>query len=103
MYICWTQTEMSYAVIATTIPTAQRLMMDLMTYYHGGGFNNTTTQSGTGTRAGEAYRMRTLGGKARQRTEVTGKASPEERNTDGDDDSQELIIRKNVDVDVTFE
>ena len=55
-YICWTQAEMSYAVIGATLPTARRLVLDLITFYNGGYFGSTAE---SGDRSG-AYQMTKL-------------------------------------------
>ena len=96
-YICWTQAEMSYAVIGATLPTTRRLVLDLITLYNGGYFGNTVSESGT--RSG-TYRVTKLTSRVKRNTELASTRTVQDAACDdGDNDSQEMIIRK----DVTFE
>ncbi|TKA41421.1 hypothetical protein B0A54_06324 [Friedmanniomyces endolithicus] len=92
-YICLTQAELSYSIIAATIPAARTLVTDLITYYNSGGMGSAA--STTGSRA-NTYQMRTLKSKSSARREsdhgYLGNAQNQRDN--GDADSQELIIRK---------
>ena len=103
-YICWTQTELSFAVIAATIPTARKLVLDLITYYNGGGFGSSTRLgTGAGGTEGENYEMKSLqmlGSRNSKGLGHTGSVHASRAVRDADNDSQEMIIKKEVTVDV---
>jgi len=92
-YICLTQAELSYSIIAATIPAARTLVTDLITYYNSGGMGSGA--STTGSRA-NTYQMRTLKSKssARRESEHGYLGNAQNQRDNGDADSQELIIRK---------
>lgn len=120
-YICWTQAELTYSIIAATIPTARRLMLDFITYYNGGNFN--TSESRTGTRTGnskgglsnnsqgESIQMRSFrstGGKKSNLGYATvsrlGRAREgDEEGRMGDGESTDMIIRKDISIHVDNE
>ena len=113
-YICWTQAELSYSIIAATIPTARRLMLDFITYYNGGNFGTSGTRTGVSRGAaggnshsqGEGIQMRSFRSTGRRKSDMgyaggTLRERGGERERDGegvagDGDSQEMIIRKDV-------
>lgn len=103
-YIAYTQAELSYSVIAATFPTARRMMLNLTTFYNGGRFGDTTVSqslSNSGSR-GDVYAMKSL----RKRNSELGKSKTgHDASNEGDDDndSQELIIRKDVLIEVNQE
>ncbi|RMZ88892.1 hypothetical protein DV736_g3890, partial [Chaetothyriales sp. CBS 134916] len=100
-YISWTQAEMSYAIIGATIPTARRLVLDLITFYNGGYFGSTISESGT--RSG-TYQMNKLRSRVQRNSELTSARAVEDAACDdGDNGSQEMIIRKDVTVEVKHE
>jgi len=97
-YICLTQAELSYSIIAATIPAARTLVTDLITYYNGGGF--ASTQSGDGSR-GDTYQMRSLKSSAKRKSDHGHWAGSAQQQVEDDDaDSQELIIRKDTTIQV---
>lgn len=100
-YICWTQVEMSYSVIAATFPTAHRLVLDLITLYNGGQFGSgaSRTRSGTG---GDTYQMRPLPSTRPGRSAQISTKSLQGGCT-GDNESEEMIIRKDVNIEVRRE
>lgn len=119
-YICWTQAELTYSLIAATIPTARRLMLDFITYYNGGNFNTSGTRTGgsrsgglgASTRGGEDIQMKSFRSKGRRKeSSGLGYASGSqnhavERDGEGvvsDGDSQEMIIRKDISIRVDNE
>ncbi|KAK5118769.1 hypothetical protein LTR85_007975 [Meristemomyces frigidus] len=106
-YIAFTQAELSYSVISATFPTARRMMLNLTTFYNGGRFGETTASqslSHSGSR-GDAYALKSLRkrnsevGRSRTGTQRGGSGNED----DNDNDSQELIIRKDVVIEVNQE
>lgn len=92
-YICWTQAELSYAVMAATFPTARRLIADLNTYYNGGRLG---TSYATGYQ-GQSFPMNTLQSSV-YHSKVTNPARQSL-----DNGSQEMIIKRKVSVEVIHE
>lgn len=91
-YICWTQAEMSYSIIAATIPTARKLLLNLITYYNAGGYG---TSVDNGRTIHESFPMKSLTkGTPKQRSGNSGKVKDGQH--DGDNDSQEMIIRREI-------
>lgn len=114
-YVCWTQAELSYAIMAATIPTARKLMLSFITYYNGGGFSTimsggvfhtdsaTITPGPSKASRSVAYRLDFLP-PAEGRSRAVGYSGAVERGG-GDDDtgSQEMIIRKETTVEVAVD
>jgi len=92
-YICLTQAELSYSIIAATIPAARTLVTDLITYYNSGGMGSAASTHGS---RGNTYQMRTLKSKSsgRRESEHGYLGNAQNQRDNGDADSQELIIRK---------
>lgn len=63
IFICWTQTELNYSLMAATIPILRPLVNNLATHY-GGGHGASSDGYGTGT-GGGSYN-RTTGARSRQ-------------------------------------
>ena len=94
-YICFTQAEMSYAVIAATIPTARKMMLNFITYYNAGGFGST---AGSGGRTvGESFPMGSMKPGSGQRKDRSKDSRPEPAARE----SQEMIIKKEVTVEIS--
>ncbi|KIW33264.1 uncharacterized protein PV07_00131 [Cladophialophora immunda] len=99
-YICWTQAEMSYAVIGATLPTARRLVLDLITFYNGGYFGSTAESA---NRSG-AYQMTKLTSRVKRNAKLASTRTDQDAACDdGDNNSQEMIIRKDITVEVIHE
>jgi hypothetical protein len=97
---------MSYAVIAATLPTARRLVLDLVTYYNHGRFEG-TTMSGTISESASrnrsnAFPMRSLKSNGQRKSQLQSSRSQRD-DRDDDADSQEMIIRKDIDVEIRFD
>ncbi|KAK0778398.1 hypothetical protein LTR91_008380 [Friedmanniomyces endolithicus] len=92
-YISLTQAELSYSIIAATIPAARTLVTDLITYYNSGGMGSAASTSGSRS---NTYQMRTLKSKSsgRRESEHGYLGNAQNQRDNGDADSQELIIRK---------
>ncbi|KAK3703659.1 hypothetical protein LTR37_014355 [Vermiconidia calcicola] len=111
-YICWTQAELSYSIMAATIPTARKLVLNFITYYNGGGFGNTVANSQSGTRdPSQSYQMKSFkkGSSAQPHSmlgsghyRATAKAQDRADGIMRDSDSQEMIIKKEVTVDLDY-
>jgi len=107
-FICWTQAELSWSIIAATIPTARRLMLDFITYYNGGNFGSSRSQAGTGAYAGGTVRsgnniqMKSLRSGNGKSDPYAGGSRGTTRGQDpdilSDNDSQEMIIRKDISI-----
>jgi hypothetical protein len=106
-YTCWTQAELSYAIMAATIPTARKLMLNFITYYNTGGFSTSMSISARGgsrpsrpglssSAHGEAYQMSFLKSISNRKSEITYSGNAERG--DGDNESEEMIIRKETTV-----
>ncbi|KAK0281491.1 hypothetical protein LTS00_012495 [Friedmanniomyces endolithicus] len=92
-YICLIQAELSYSIVAATIPAARTLVTDLITYYNSGGMDSAASTHGS---RGNTYQMRTLNSKSsgRRESEHGYLGNAQNQRDNGDADSQELIIRK---------
>ncbi|TKA67402.1 hypothetical protein B0A55_10748 [Friedmanniomyces simplex] len=101
-YVSLTQAELSYSIIAATIPVARTLVTDLITYYNGGGFGSTVSEDGS---RGHTYPMNSLKSSAQRKSELGYLGSAQNRADRGDSDagSQELIIRKDTTVQISGE
>ena len=99
-YISWTQAELSYAIISATIPTARKLVLNFITYYNGGTFGSTLSQSGS---QGNTIQMSTLKASGQRKSKAANSGSAQESQQRPVNDSQEMIIRKDVTVEVTRE
>ncbi|KAK4541843.1 hypothetical protein LTR36_007375 [Oleoguttula mirabilis] len=103
-YIAFTQAELSYSMIAATFPTARRMMLNLTTFYNGGHFGETVVsqnQSHSGSRA-DVFAMKSM---RKGNTDVGRSRTGQDGGDmdDNDNDSQELIIRKDVVIEVNQE
>ena len=92
-YFAWTQWELTYSVLASVFPSAQRSFLDLATYYNDGNYTEYRTAKDQSVHAGESIQMNTL------KTRGTSAASTPigdgfDADDDDDDSSQKMIIMK---------
>jgi hypothetical protein len=93
-YVAWTQWELTYAVLASTFPPAQRSFLDLVTYYNSNGIY--TERKSTKDRSfpmSEDIRMSTLNARGNSAGSTPNGADSDAYNDD-DDSSQRMIIMK---------
>lgn len=101
-YICWTQAELSYAIIATTFPSARRLVVDLITYYNGGGYDMSVAGASRSGTVGDTVPMRPMRS-GKYKSEITHAGMGRDRGGSDGGNSQEMIIRKDVTFDIQHE
>ena len=85
------------------MPTARKLVLDLITYYNGGGFGSSTRLgTGAGGMESETYEMESLQMDRSRNCRLghTGTVHASRVVRDDDNDSQEMIV-KEVTLDVT--
>lgn len=99
-YICWTQAELSYSVISATFPTARRLVLDLITYYNGGQFTDGVSGA---VSLGDTIHLSTLSPRRRRHSAAANLGSVHDEPLGAHHDSQEMIIRKDILVEVKHE
>jgi len=95
-FVTLTQAELTYSLLASTLPSTRRFIVDLVTYYNNGHFeegNHSNTRSGLRS---ESIPMETMKGTDRR-------PGGEESVDDDDNSSQTMIISKKVSFDVTFD
>ena len=97
-YIALTQAELSFSIVAATIPVARTLVTDLVTYYNAAGFGSSSGDGSRGTRS-NTYQMKSLksssamksSGQRKCEIGYLGSGHHQGDNADGDADSQELV------------
>ncbi|KAK1042870.1 hypothetical protein LTR74_018480 [Friedmanniomyces endolithicus] len=101
-YVSLTQAELSYSIIAATIPVVRTLVTDLIMYCNGGGFGSTVSSDGS---RGDTYPMNSLKSSVQRKSELGYLGSAQNWAGCGDSDasSQELIIRKDTTVQISGE
>jgi hypothetical protein len=93
-YIAWTQWELTYSVLASTFPPAQRSFLDLVTYYNSNGnYTERKPASDHDFPASESIRMSTLNARGTSAGSTPNGAGSEFDDFD-DDSSQKMIIMK---------
>lgn len=95
-YICWTQAEVSFGIMAATFPAARRFAADLITYYNGGTFGSMD--------AGSTLRTDTLALTPLHATRFKSQISSDQRDVPQavhtGNWSQEMMIVKEVTVEI---
>jgi hypothetical protein len=99
-YIAWTQWELTYAVLASVFPSAQRSFLDLATYYNNGNYTECRTAKEQGAPASESIQMSALSAERTSARSTPSGAGPAAYNDD-DDSSQRMIIMKSQTYEVT--
>ena len=92
-YIAWTQWELTYSVLASVFPSAQRSFLDLATYYNNGNYTECRTAKDRSVPAGESIRMNTLNARGTC-AGSTPNGDGFDADDDDDDSSQKMIIMK---------
>jgi hypothetical protein len=92
-YIAWTQWELTYSVLASVFPSAQRSFLDLATYYNNGNYTECRTAKDRSVPAGESIRMNTLNARGTS-AGSTPNGDGFDADDDDDDSSQKMIIMK---------
>jgi hypothetical protein len=93
-YIAWTQWELTYSVLASTFPPAQRSFLDLVTYYNSNGnYTERKPAKDRGFLASESIQMSTMNAKGTSAGSTPNGAESEADDFD-DDSSQRMIIMK---------
>ncbi|KAK4903590.1 hypothetical protein LTR49_026799 [Elasticomyces elasticus] len=69
-YICLTQAELCFSIIAATIPIARTLVTELVTYYHAGLFDSSVYGGGS---RGYTYQSYPMEWEAEERPRTVGK------------------------------
>ncbi len=100
-YICWTQAELAYAIMAATIPTARKFMLNFITYYNGVGYSTAyggsdLLRAGPGSASRrEAFQMAFLKPSSNRKSEFTYTGSREQRES-----QEDMMIRIETTVEV---
>ncbi|KAK4897890.1 hypothetical protein LTR49_027912 [Elasticomyces elasticus] len=102
-YICLTQAELCFSIIAATIPVARTLVTELVTYYNAGHFDSSVYGDGSRGYTYRSYPMKTLKSSGKRKSDHGQLGSGNKQSADDDGDSQELIIRKDTTIHVTSE
>ena len=93
-YIAWTQWELTYAVLASTFPPAQRSFLDLVTYYNSNGnYTEHNPDKDRNFPASESIRMSMLNARGTSAGSTPNGAGFDADDFD-DDSSQKIIIMK---------
>jgi hypothetical protein len=94
-YIAWTQWELTYAVLASTFPSAQRSFLDLVTYYNNNG-DYTKPSKRQSVPASKSIQLNTLNANGTSAGSTPNGSGPDADDDDDDDDdsSQRMIIMK---------
>jgi hypothetical protein len=91
-YIAWTQWELTYAVLASTFPPAQRSFLDLVTYYNSNGiYTEREPAKDRSLLASKSIHMSTLNPRGTRAGSMPNGAGSDADNDD-DDSSQRMII-----------
>ncbi|KAK5170960.1 uncharacterized protein LTR77_004104 [Saxophila tyrrhenica] len=114
-YICYTQAELAFALMAATIPTARKLMLSFITYYNGRGYSDSVSGGGiwdgsetiksqtTRTSNGGSYQMDFLRSAANRKRAVAYAGADELGSGIGKGGSEEMIIRKETIVEIAVD
>ncbi|KAK3618248.1 hypothetical protein LTR22_026443 [Elasticomyces elasticus] len=102
-YICLTQAELCFSIIAATIPVARTLVTELVTYYNAGHFDSSVYGDGSRGYTYQSYPMKSLKSSGKRKSDHGQLGSGNKQPGVDDGDSQELIIRKDTTIHVTSE
>jgi hypothetical protein len=95
-FVALTQVELTYSLLASTFPSTRRFIVDLVTYYNNGHFEEGNHFNTRSDLMSESIPMETMKGTDRR-------PGGEESVDDDDNSSQTMIISKKVSFDVTFD